>query len=147
VAAMREAAMPGNPGVKGSRPVDAYVGARIRLRRNMLGMSQTEMADRIGITFQQVQKYEKGVNRVGASRLMQICEVLHVTPAWLFEGAPGAKPKPSAAVREFDAAFAAFQADGTAPRLIAVWPRLPGRIKRLVVALLREIADGRRPAP
>ena len=61
---------------KGTQPVDVYVGARIRFRRNLLGISQTEMGERIGVTFQQVQKYEKGVNRIGSSRLMHICDVL-----------------------------------------------------------------------
>jgi transcriptional regulator with XRE-family HTH domain len=112
--------MPRNTGVKAARPVDVYVGARIRFRRNLLGLSQTEMGDRIGVTFQQVQKYEKGVNRIGSSRLLQICDVLQVTPAWLFEGAPGPTPKPSAAARQTDAAFAAFQADEVAPRLVPI---------------------------
>jgi transcriptional regulator with XRE-family HTH domain len=90
---------------KGAQPVDVYVGARIRFRRNLLGISQTEMGERIGVTFQQVQKYEKGVNRIGSSRLLQICEVIQVTPAWLFEGGPVPKLKASATAREMDAAF------------------------------------------
>ena len=117
-------------GVKAAQPVDAYVGARIRFRRNLLGLSQTEMGHRIGVTFQQVQKYEKGINRIGSSRLVQICDVLQVTPAWLFEGAPGPTPKQSAAASKTDAAFAAFQADEVAPRLVPIWPTLPIRIKR-----------------
>src|SRR2546428_488034 len=127
--------MPRNTGVKTAGPVDGYVGARIRFRRNLLGLSQTEMGDRIGVTFQQVQKYEKGVNRIGSSRLLGICDVRQVTPAWLFEGAPGPKPKPSAAGRKTDAAFAAFQADDVAPRLGPGWPVLPTPIKRAPVAL------------
>lgn len=63
------------------RPVDQYVGSRIRLRRNMLGLSQETLGERIGLTFQQVQKYEKGSNRVGASRLQQIADVLDTSPA------------------------------------------------------------------
>jgi transcriptional regulator with XRE-family HTH domain len=117
-----------------------YVGARIRMRRNMLGLSQTEMGEQIGVTFQQVQKYEKGANRIGASRLMQICNVLQATPAWMFEGAPGPKPKPTAASREMDSAFTAFQADDVAPRLISEGLRLPTRTKRLLVGLMAEIA-------
>jgi transcriptional regulator with XRE-family HTH domain len=111
------------------------------MRRNMLGLSQTEMGEQIGVTFQQVQKYEKGVNRIGASRLLQICTVLQVTPAWMFEGAPGPKPKPTLAGREMETAFTAFQADDAAPRLISIWPRLPMRIKRLMVGLMAEIAE------
>ena len=135
--------MPRAAGTKDARPVDAYVGARIRFRRNLLGISQMEMGHRIGVTFQQVQKYEKGVNRIGSSRLMQICDVLQVTPAWLFEGAPGAQSKPTAAARQLDAAFTAFQADDVAPQLMPVWGRLPLQIKRLMVALMSAIADVR----
>jgi transcriptional regulator with XRE-family HTH domain len=126
---------------KGAQPVDVYVGARIRFRRNLLGISQTEMGERIGVTFQQVQKYEKGVNRIGSSRLLQICEVIQVTPAWLFEGGPVPKLKASAAAREMDAAFADFLADDTAPKLILVWPRLPPRLKRRVTGLLLQFVD------
>src|SRR5467141_3988644 len=94
---------------KKSTPVDAYVGSRIRWRRNMLDMNQTELGHRIGVTFQQVQKYEKGVNRVGASRLQQIADVMETTPNWFFEGAPGigAKRKPSATARAVDQDLAA----------------------------------------
>jgi transcriptional regulator with XRE-family HTH domain len=59
-------------------PIDKYVGSRIRMRRIMLGMSQEKLGDALGLTFQQVQKYEKGTNRVGASRLQQIADVLQV---------------------------------------------------------------------
>ena len=137
--------MPRSGGTKETKPADVYVGARIRMRRNMLGLSQTEMGEQIGVTFQQVQKYEKGVNRIGASRLLQICNVLQVTPAWMFEGAPGPKPKPTVAGREMETAFTAFQADDAAPRLISVWPRLPTRIKRLMVGLMAEIAEAAKP--
>ncbi len=68
--------------------IDVSVGQRIRLRRQMLGMSQTTLADALGITFQQVQKYEKGTNRVGASRLQHISSFLNVPVAYFFEGAP-----------------------------------------------------------
>jgi transcriptional regulator with XRE-family HTH domain len=66
-------------------PVDVTVGARIRARRNVLGMTQERLADAVGVTFQQIQKYERGSNRVSASRLAQIAEALEVSPAWLFQ--------------------------------------------------------------
>ena len=69
--------------------VDKYVGSRVRMRRLMLGMSQGKLADAIGLTFQQVQKYEKGTNRIGASRLQQIANALQVPPTFFFEGSPG----------------------------------------------------------
>lgn len=74
---------------KKPNPTDIHVGSRIRLRRNMLGMSQEKLGETLGITFQQIQKYEKGTNRVGASRLQAIAEVLGVPVSFLFEDAPG----------------------------------------------------------
>ncbi len=74
---------------KKPNPTDVHVGSRIRLRRNMLGMSQEKLGENLGITFQQIQKYEKGTNRVGASRLQAISEVLGVPVSFLFEDAPG----------------------------------------------------------
>jgi transcriptional regulator with XRE-family HTH domain len=71
--------------VKQPNPIDAYVGARVRTRRLMLGMSQERLADRIGVTFQQVQKYEKGTNRIGASRLQSIAAVLATPVAFFFQ--------------------------------------------------------------
>ena len=73
---------------RGPTDVDTHVGQKIRARRVFLRMSQTDVADAIGITFQQVQKYEKGMNRVGASRLQQISGALGVSPIYFFDGAP-----------------------------------------------------------
>ena len=73
--------------------IDVHVGQKIRTRRMLLGLSQTELADAAGIAFQQVQKYEKGINRVGASRLQQFSETLGVPPSYFFEGAPTAGKK------------------------------------------------------
>jgi transcriptional regulator with XRE-family HTH domain len=73
---------------RGTTAVDTHVGLKIRARRNLLGLSQTELADAAGITFQQIQKYEKGANRVGVGRLMQFSEALGVPPSYFFEGAP-----------------------------------------------------------
>ena len=70
-------------------PVDRHVGSRVRMRRLMLGMSQTSLADKLGLTFQQVQKYEKGMNRMGSSRLQQIANILQVPVTFFFEDAPG----------------------------------------------------------
>lgn len=74
---------------KKPNPIDIHVGSRIRLRRNMLGMSQEKLGEGLGITFQQIQKYEKGTNRVGASRLQAISAVLGVPVSFFFEDAPG----------------------------------------------------------
>jgi transcriptional regulator with XRE-family HTH domain len=69
-------------------PIDKHVGSRMRMRRLMLDMSQTDVADALGLTFQQVQKYEKGIGGLGASRLQKICQILQVPVAFLFEGVP-----------------------------------------------------------
>lgn len=81
---------------KKPNPIDTHVGNRIRLRRNMLGMSQEKLGESLGITFQQIQKYEKGANRVGASRLQAIATIMSVPPSFFFEGVPGSdQPSPS----------------------------------------------------
>lgn len=69
-------------------PVDKHVGGRVRMRRILVGMSQEKLGEAIGLTFQQVQKYEKGTNRISASRLSQIAQVLGVPVTFFFEGAP-----------------------------------------------------------
>jgi transcriptional regulator with XRE-family HTH domain len=74
---------------KATNPIDRHVGARVRMQRMMLGMSQEKLGEAIGLTFQQVQKYEKGTNRISASRLQHIAHILNVPVAFFFEGAPG----------------------------------------------------------
>jgi transcriptional regulator with XRE-family HTH domain len=81
---------------KGPDPIDKQVGARVRMRRLMLDMSQEKLAKGLGLTFQQVQKYEKGVNRIGASRMQHIATILEVPISFFFEelSAPGVKHDP-----------------------------------------------------
>jgi transcriptional regulator with XRE-family HTH domain len=73
---------------KAPNPIDRHVGSRVRMRRILLGMSQEKLGEALDLTFQQVQKYEKGTNRIGASRLQQISKILNVTPGFFFDGAP-----------------------------------------------------------
>ena len=76
---------------KGSRranPVDLHVGSRVRFRRMLIGMSQEKLGESLGLTFQQIQKYEKGVNRIGASRLFELGKALGVSVAFFYEDAP-----------------------------------------------------------
>ena len=82
----------GTPGEREGRPspIDVHVGSRIRLRRTLLGMSQERLGDQLGLTFQQVQKYERGVNRVGASRLFDLARVLDVPISFFFDDMPDA---------------------------------------------------------
>ncbi len=93
-------AMAANP-----HPVDVHVGGRIRLRRTMLGMNQTNLGDALGLTFQQVQKYENGANRVSASRLFQLSKVLNVSVPFFFDDMPekvtGPKSHPQETLEPF----------------------------------------------
>ena len=73
---------------KAPNPIDKHVGSRVRMRRMMLAMSQEKLGDALGLTFQQVQKYEKGTNRIGASRLQQISHILQVPVSFFFDDAP-----------------------------------------------------------
>src|ERR1043166_2099115 len=75
----------GRPRIETPNPVDIQVGARLRLRRNMLGLSQEKLGEAIGLTFQQVQKYERGANRIGASRLHELSRVLDVPVSFFFD--------------------------------------------------------------
>ena len=79
---------------KAPNPIDKHVGSRVRMRRMMLGMSQEKLGNNLGLTFQQVQKYEKGTNRIGASRLQQISQILQVPVSFFFEGAPTSASAP-----------------------------------------------------
>jgi len=73
---------------KAPNPIDRHVGSRVRMRRMMLNMSQEKLGDALSLSFQQVQKYEKGTNRIGASRLQQIAHTLQVPASFFFDGAP-----------------------------------------------------------
>src|ERR1700681_4132703 len=96
---------------KALNPTDKHVGSRVRMRRLMLDMSQSDIADALGLTFQQVQKYEKGTNRVSASRLQHFSQILQVPVPFFFEGAPEASGIPQAAKGTADAPSPAYLTD------------------------------------
>jgi transcriptional regulator with XRE-family HTH domain len=79
---------------KSQHPIDKHVGSRVRMRRMMLGLSQEKLGDALALTFQQVQKYEKGTNRISASRLQHLTQILAVPIAFFFEGVPTVPGKP-----------------------------------------------------
>lgn len=82
-------------------PIDRHVGSRVRMQRILMNMSQEKLGEALGLTFQQVQKYEKGTNRIGASRLQQISKTLNVPPSFFFEDAPtSSAPAPAAGFSE-----------------------------------------------
>jgi transcriptional regulator with XRE-family HTH domain len=125
---------------RAANPIDLHVGARIRVQRIVRGMSQTELGNAVGVSFQQLQKYEKGTNRVGASRLHQIASVLKVQPNFFFEGAQakaGANPgfKKATIIDEFISSR-----DGIA--LSHAFNRISdGKMRRSIVSLVERIAQ------
>jgi transcriptional regulator with XRE-family HTH domain len=128
---------------KSPNPTDKHVGARVRMRRMMLGMSQEKLGDALGLTFQQVQKYEKGANRIGASRLQQIAHILQVPVSFLFEGAPSVpgnrQQEPSdAGAPAYIAEFLATS-DGLALTKAFMQIRSP-KLRRRIVDLVEQIA-------
>jgi transcriptional regulator with XRE-family HTH domain len=123
---------------KAPDPTDRHVGARVRMRRMMLGMSQTGLGDALGLTFQQVQKYEKGSNRIGASRLQMIARVLQVTESFFFEGAPGVS---SAAGQPSPGYVSDFLGTRDGLALTKAFTAIRnGKLRRCIVALVEEIA-------
>jgi transcriptional regulator with XRE-family HTH domain len=130
-------------------PVDKHVGNRVRMRRLMLGISQQTLSGALGVSFQQVQKYENGANRIGASRLQRIAEILEVPPAFFFEGAPnlhgaahGMKEAPSSAyLSDFLATSEGLSLTKGFMRIKE--PKLRRRIVHLVEAIAGEDTDKR----
>jgi transcriptional regulator with XRE-family HTH domain len=119
---------------------DAEVGRRVRSRRLECRLSQTELADRIGVTFQQVQKYEKGVNRIGAGRLQRISEALEV-PVSFFFGASDGSAKPEPANSGAESVFGFLQTSGSV-RIVKAFHRIKSRkAKQLLVEMAEELAE------
>jgi ribosome-binding protein aMBF1 (putative translation factor) len=121
--------------------VDPYVGSRVRMRRLMLGLSQEKLAEAIGLTFQQVQKYERGTNRMGASRLHQIANVLKVPVTFFFEGAPGQSGAGGKTLPGFVHGFVSTT-EGLA--LARAYMNLPQGLRLSIVDLVEEIAHRNR---
>jgi transcriptional regulator with XRE-family HTH domain len=127
---------------KAPNPIDKHVGSRVRMRRKMLAMSQTKLGDALGLTFQQVQKYERGANRMGASRLQQISHILQVPVEFFFEDAPNASaPHDSNRTTLPMAQIDAFVSDSNGLRLIGAFMRIDNAaLRRRIVMLVQEIA-------
>jgi transcriptional regulator with XRE-family HTH domain len=130
------------PRKKAPNPIDKHVGSRVRMRRMMLSMSQQKLADGLGLTFQQVQKYERGANRIGASRLQQISHLLQVPIAFFFEGAPNASAPPGSNGSALSMAqIDEFVSDLDGLRLIRAFMRIDNAaVRRRIVMLVQEIA-------
>ena len=129
---------------KAPNPTDKHVGARVRMRRMMLGMSQEKLGDALGLTFQQVQKYEKGANRIGASRLQQISHILQVPVSFFFEGAPSAPGQSSGGMSEAPspAYVSDFLATSDGLALTKAFMRIKSaKLRRRIVDLVEQIAE------
>jgi transcriptional regulator with XRE-family HTH domain len=130
---------------KAPNPIDKHVGSRVRMRRMMLSMSQEKLGDALGLTFQQVQKYEKGTNRIGASRLQQISQILQVPVAFFFEGAPNIPPLGGSTDGMKEAPSPAYVSDFLATSeglaLTKAFMRIKeAKLRRRIVDLVEEIA-------
>src|SRR3979409_685932 len=132
---------------KPPNPVAKYVGSRVRMRRIMLGMSQEKLGEALGLTFQQVQKYEKGTNRVGASRIQQISEILQVPVSFLFEGGPSGTANAAGFVEGTSPAYVAdFLATSEGVAITPVCTRTTdAKLRRSIVELVEQIATREAP--
>ncbi|NKX44392.1 helix-turn-helix domain-containing protein [Roseicyclus persicicus] len=121
-------------------PVDVHVGKRVRHRRWMVGMTQQQLAEKVGIKFQQIQKYETGMNRISASRLWDIAEALSVPVAYFFEGMDGAD-----AAQTTDAGMAGVPGDilgdKEALELVRSYYAIPENQRRRLFELARVLSD------
>ncbi len=133
----------GSAGPRSSDTVDLHVGARIRLRRRTLGLSQQALAEALGLTFQQVQKYERGANRVSSSRLYEIARVLSCSVGYFFDGLPDpavGDDEPEASRLETTVHALLLTPEGL--ELAALFPRIGrGRLRRQVLEIVRSLAE------
>jgi transcriptional regulator with XRE-family HTH domain len=126
-------------------PTDRHVGERVRMYRVKAGISQTALGRRLGITFQQVQKYEKGVNRIGASRLQKICETLNIPVGFLFDDLPGSKRNGADNLLN---EYVEFLGTTLGQRLVEGFMKLRDKnVRTHVVRLIEGIAETAPPVP
>jgi transcriptional regulator with XRE-family HTH domain len=128
---------------KAPNSIDKHVGGRVRMRRIMLGMSQVQLGEALGLTFQQVQKYESGTNRVGASRIQQIAQILQVPISFLFEGSPTAVPQAEGVSEAPSLDYISdFVATSQVLALIRAFTRITdAKVRRSIVDLVKHIAS------
>jgi len=129
-------------GQKGVNATDEYVGRQVRMRRLMLEITQQKLAGLLGISFQQLQKYESGANRVSASRLQQLCHMLEVPISFFFEGAPGGEGRIARrAVAPVAAYVSDFLADADGLKLVRVFTQIGDpKLRRSLVHFVEELA-------
>jgi transcriptional regulator with XRE-family HTH domain len=125
---------------KQANPIDAQVGNRVRLRRMLIGMSQEKLGEALGLTFQQVQKYEKGVNRIGAGRLFQVARILGVPVTYFYEDVPSGVPGLSDGVASPPVIEFLASSDGLQLSLAFMRIKEP-KVRRRVLDLVKSLAD------
>ncbi|MET0337915.1 MAG: helix-turn-helix transcriptional regulator [Caulobacter sp.] len=118
--------------------VDIHVGSRVRLQRKLRGLSQTNLGQVIGLTFQQVQKYERGASRISAAKLYRLAQALDVSVSWFFDGLPGNTE--AAPVAPEKMSFDALMATDEGPRLLATFQRIDPQARKKLVALVEAMA-------
>lgn len=138
-----EEVQPEDRGSRRANPIDVHVGSRVRLRRMLLGMSQEKLGEHLGLTFQQIQKYEKGINRIGASRLFDLSRVLAVPVQFFYEELPVADGEGAAGFAERPAESYAVEFLGSREglELNKAFARISDpRVRRSIVELVRAFA-------
>lgn len=129
---------------KKPNPIDVHVGKRVRLRRTMLGFSQEKLGDSLGITFQQIQKYEKGSNRIGASRLQQLSEILKTPISFFFEDSPGSEKVTIDGLSEADSPnyVVDFLSTSEGLQLYKAFSNIKDpKVRKKIIDLVRSLAD------
>jgi transcriptional regulator with XRE-family HTH domain len=128
---------------KSPSPIDVYVGSRIRLQRNTIGMSQEKLGDGLGITFQQIQKYEKGTNRVGASRLQAIARILGVPVTFFFNEGEGSSSTQTGSHFEIEpTGVMQYIANREGLRLNQAFAKIKNaKARKKIIALVKVLAD------
>ncbi len=128
-----------------AHPVDVYVGKRLRMRRTILGMSQEAIGNAIGVTFQQVQKYERGINRMGSSRLYDFSRLLGVPVSYFFEGysEEGVSPYPAGMAEEMPTDFEheKLASRETLEMMRAYYRITDPHVRKRVFELVKSLAD------
>ena len=126
---------------KQANPIDIQVGNRVRIRRMLIGMSQERLGDLLGLTFQQVQKYEKGVNRIGAGRLFEMARILNVPVDFFYEGVNAHAGQPGAAEGE-SAPVMEFVSSGEGLQLSLAFMKIKdAKVRKRVLDLVKSLAE------
>ena len=127
---------------KQANPVDAHVGHRVRLRRMLIGMSQERLGELLGLTFQQVQKYEKGINRIGAGRLFEVSGILGVPIGFFYEGVEAGANAGGFAEEEEPPPVMEFLSSGEGLQLSLAFMSIKDvKVRRRILDLVRSLAD------